>query len=138
MVSSSKLVLEPDEVKKAQAIIDKAVEDIEAGKVDDWDYCDCDAVLEDDGVWFHADESINVGHMEYIARQLIEELEINEPFYASWSFQCSKPRIDEFGGGAFVIQRGFETLYVDAMGAVHDAVKRGKLKPLKKTDGKET
>jgi len=131
-ISSSKLVLEPDEVKKAQAIIDKAVEDIEAGKVDDWDCCGCDAVLEGDGVWFHADESVNLAHMEYIARRLIDELEIDEPFAASWAYTCSKPRIDEFGGGAFVIQRGFETYWVDAMDVALQAAKRGKLKPLKK------
>ena len=126
-------MLEPDEVKKAQAIIDGVVKDIEEGKYDsDYDYCGCDAVLEDDGVWFHADESIHTEHMEAIARVLIEELEINEPFYCSWAYTCSKPRIDEFGGGAMVIQRGYETYWVDAMDHVHKAVRDGKLVQEKK------
>lgn len=124
-ISSSKLLLDEEQVKKAQAIIDRVVKELEEG---DEEYCGCDAVVEDDGVWFSADESIDTSHMELIARELIDELEIDEPWYASWAYTCSKPRIDEFGGGAFVIKRGYQTYWVDAMHAAQQAVKRGKLR----------
>lgn len=84
----------------------------------------CDIVweIEDDGIWFHGDESANVEHMEQIARAVIEELELDKPFYASWAYTCSKPRIDEFGGGALVIRRGRPTFWIDAVRACQQHV----------------
>ena len=130
-ISSSKLMCPEHENKKVQAIVDRVVKEIEEGKHDDWDFCGVDASVEDDGVWFSADESVNLEHMELIARALIEELEIDEPFYASWAYTCSKPRIDEFGGGAMVIKRGYETYWVDAMSNARTTVERGLLEKLK-------
>ena len=110
--SSSKLVIEDSKkLAKANKIIDRVSKKIEERE----DYLGVVVDVEDGGVWFHYDESITPEHVEEIAKALIEELEINEPFYCSWSYTCSKPRIDEFGGGAFVIQRGKETFWVDAM-----------------------
>lgn len=124
-ISSSKLVLEPNEALLAQAIIDRVEQELTK---EEEGYCGVNALLEDDGVWFYADENVNTEHMERIARALIEELEIDEPFFASWAYTCSKPRIDEFGGGAFVIMRGYETYWVDAMNHVRQIAKRGQLK----------
>ena len=65
-------------------------------------------------------------HVEQIARVIIEELEIDEPFYCSWSYTCEKPRIDQFGGGALVVQRGKDTKWVDAMNFVHEYIRQQK------------
>jgi hypothetical protein len=81
-------------------------------------------------VRLNGDESINPDHVEQIARALIEELELDKPFYCSWAYTCSKPRIDEFGGGAFAIVRGKQTYWIDAMGAVMDQVEKGGLEDL--------
>lgn len=110
--SSSKLVIEDkNKLDKAHDIIDRVCAVIEKEQ----GYIDVVADVESDGIWFHHDESINPDHVEQIAKALIEELEIDEPFYCSWAYLCSKPRLDEFGGGAFVVQRGKETFWVDAM-----------------------
>lgn len=103
--------------KKAQKIIDRVSSELENG---DEGYCGVVAEMTDDGVWFHADENLNPEHMEIIARAVIEELKIDEPFYASWCYTCSKQRIDEFGGGAFAIKRGHDTFWVDAMSLVQE------------------
>jgi len=66
------------------------------------------------GVWFHEEESGNPEDVEFIARKLIDYLEINEPFYCSWAYTCSKPRINEFGGGALVMKRKYDTYWCDA------------------------
>ena len=75
------------------------------------------------GVWFHTDDYGNPEHVEMVARELIERLEIDKPFICSWSYTCSKPRIDEFGGGSFGIMRGRETLWIDATSQVMDTLK---------------
>ena len=111
---SSFLKVPEDKIEKVQAIIDRVVDEMENDENGDG-YCGCQAELEKTGVWFHGDESINVEHAEIIARALVEELELDGKFTCSWAYTCSKPRIDEFGGGAFCIERGKDTRWVDAV-----------------------
>jgi hypothetical protein len=119
--SSSFLTIPEDKIGKAQAIIDAAVAVLEDEDNEESNgYCGCNVTLEDKGVWFCGDESCNVEHVAEIARELVEQLEIDEPFFCSWAYTCSKPRIGEFGGGAFVIMRGRDTYWVDAMSHVMD------------------
>jgi len=126
---SSFLHIPKHDLERARKIIDRVVDDLECAH----DYCGCHAVIDDDGsdtgVWFYDEEYIEPTHVEKIARTLINELEIAKPFYCSWAYSCSKPRIDEFGGGAFVIVRGYETYYVDAQNHVRQARSNGLLKP---------
>ena len=109
--SSSMLFVPKAMLAKAREIVDTVTQSLEDGEDG---YCGCLVDVEDEGVWFHTDESINPDHVEIIARQLIEELKLNKPFYCSWAYTCNKPRVDEFGGGAFVIKRGYVTYWVDA------------------------
>ena len=90
-----------------------------AGELEKEDFCETDWAVEDKGtkepyIWFSAEESGNVGHAEQIAKAVIEEMKLDKPFVLSWANTCSKPRLDEFGGGAFVVQRGRDTVWVDA------------------------
>lgn len=72
------------------------------------------AVAEPDGVWICHDESMNTDHAEMLVKALVEELDLPGIFVCSWAYVCSKPRIDEFGGGAFAVQRGRDTIWIDA------------------------
>jgi len=110
--SSSKLSLENHHIAEARSIVDRMVVELSNGDEED---CGVVATVESDGVWFHADESINPEHVACIAQALLDELKIDEPFTFSWAYTCSKPRIDEFGGGACSVKRGEEPFYVDAM-----------------------
>lgn len=123
--ASSFLEIPEDKIEKAQEIIDRVEKELEEDE--DYGYCGCQAELEKGGVWFHGDESVDVNHVEDIARALVEELELDKPFYCSWAYTCSKPRIDEFGGGAFVIVRGKQTFWIDAMNHVMQQVENGGL-----------
>lgn len=114
------LYIPEDKIERAAEIVSRKVAEIRAG--DDW-VCECKADVQSDGVWFHADESLNPDHVEQIARALVEELELDEPFCMSWAYLCGKPRLGEFGGGAFGIRRGHPTVWCDAMHTVEQRVR---------------
>jgi len=124
---SAMLLIPKDKDEAAQAIIDRVTDELENSE--EWECC-CVAELHEGGVWFHANESLDPEHVAVIARALIDELEIDEPFFFSWAYTCSKPRLDEFGGGAFVIKRGYETAWVDAMSRIQHMEETGALTKL--------
>ena len=115
--SSSWLDIPADKVDAANAIIERVIAKLEADEAT-CGYCVCAADIEKHvdqyGVWFHGDESVDPEHVEMIARALVEELDLPGPFYCSWANTCSKPRVDEFGGGAFVLAKGVPTMRCDA------------------------
>lgn len=119
-LSSSWMDIHQNKIKKARDIVDRVVKQLEEG---DEEYCGVVVKVESGGVWFSHDESINLDHVEIIAKALIEELKINKPFFCSWAYTCSKARIDEFGGGAFVVMRGKDTYWVDAVHLVSEHAK---------------
>lgn len=83
-------------------------------------YCLCKWEVQDDGVWFTADESFDAEHVERIARALMEELELDGYFLCSWCYVCSKPRVNEFGGGAFILARDMPTHWINAQEDCYD------------------
>lgn len=67
-----------------------------------------------DGYWFYTEGSGNPEQLALFIQHLIEYFNL-PPFGFDWSYSCSKPRIDEFGGGAIWIAReGFEWLSTDS------------------------
>jgi hypothetical protein len=66
-------------------------------------------------LWFHqSTENGNIieDAVEPMARALVEGLEIDDPFLFEYAYTCSRHVCGQFGGGAFVIMRGFETFWV--------------------------
>ena len=127
LITSSQLNFEEGQKDRAQEIVDRVTKEIEKSEDiygDPVEFTQVDVDVEDNGVWFHHDEYVDLDHMEMIARALVEELEIDEPFFASWSYSCSKLRLDEFGGGAMCIKRGRPTIWIDAMQYVHKELER--------------
>jgi hypothetical protein len=82
---------------------------------------------ESSGIWLGDDESFNPDAAAAFARVIIDRLELDEPFYCTWAEFCSKPRIDAFGGGGFVVKRGFKTFFTSAVYEVENAVLKDKL-----------
>ena len=69
---------------------------------------------EDDGfLYYYSEENGDLTVTEHIIRNLVDDLQIDEPISLQWAFTCSKPRPDEFGGGAFVVRRGKKTEWLD-------------------------
>jgi len=110
--SSSIISIPKDKVEQAKEIMARIASELESDPEEG--YVGYEAVLEADGVWIHHDESINTDHSATLVRALVDELDLPGIFVCSWSYTCSKPHIDEFGGGAFAIQKGRDTIWVDA------------------------
>jgi hypothetical protein len=123
--SSSKLYLKPEQLEQAWKIVAR----IESEFEDEDEPLGVEIEVEDDGVWFYHDESINPDHMAVVVQALLDELEIDEPFCFSWSYTCSKPRIDEFGGGACALKRGQPAYWVDAMSLAQNHFKDADVSP---------
>lgn len=102
--------------KEQIAIVEPIIERYTLGPENDdeeWEPFGADVEIEEDGIWINGDEIVpdNIANM---ILEILEKLEIDEPFVFSWSYTCSKPRIDEFGGGACAVMRGFDPFWVDA------------------------
>lgn len=96
--------------KQAQEIINRISEELDKTE----GYSGYDASIEGNKVWIRHEESINQEHVNALVNALVEELEIDDPVTVSWAYTCSKPRVGEFGGGAFVVVRGKGSAWVDA------------------------
>ena len=116
--SSSKLWLSPEQIEPARTIIKQIEDDIDN---EDDAFLEVDITIETDGIWFYAEESINPDQVARFAQALLDGLEIDKPFIFSWAYTCSKPRLDEFGGGACKVRRNREPFFCDASETVYNA-----------------
>jgi hypothetical protein len=84
-------------------------EDVNVGNVE----------LENDGIWFSHDESANTEAIAAIIFELQQLKADPKPFTFSYCYECSKRRLDEFGGGAYCITKD-KIFFVDAYEEVED------------------
>lgn len=112
--SSSFVEIPPDKLEKAKVIADRIGVELESNP--DEGYAGYVAEFEGTGLWIHHNESLNPDHAERLVKALVEELDLMGIFVCSWSYTYSKPRIGigEFGGGAFAVQKGRDTVWIDA------------------------
>ncbi len=75
-------------------------------------------------LWLHADESGDVSAAEELIREFLNRFEIRGGVYMSWASTCSKPRINQFEGGAMVVTRQ-DTLWVSACDVLKMATEAG-------------
>ena len=100
---------EPEDVKEFCEGID---ESIESGSVS---VNGVHFEHEPGGVWIHSDESGDIELVAEVVAAIQDMLKLDNPFFLSWASTCSKPRVDEFCGGALCIQRGYDNEWVNAM-----------------------
>lgn len=81
---------------------------ITAGDLDE-SMGDFDLELEDDDkggrrAWIHSPDGCeNIDHVADFIQQFLKEFRPKEAWSMEWSNDCSKPRLDAFGGGALVV-----------------------------------
>lgn len=57
-------------------------------------------------VWIRDDEGmVNIDLLVYVLEEAVRKFEISKPITFEWANDCSKPRIDAYGGGSAVIGR---------------------------------
>ena len=78
---------------------------LEQFKKDDRSYA-CAAEPDRDNVWVHSDESGDMGPVADVIAEFQTTFKITKPWIGSYCYNCDKPRISEFGGGAVVVNRG--------------------------------
>lgn len=107
-----------EQVKKAMELF----EQFEDGKFPelyddpDWTNTGCLAKIptgEPTTFWLHNNESANLENLATFLAFLVDKLGIDEPIGVEWANGCSKPRLDAYGGGAFVVCRGCETRWLN-------------------------
>lgn len=110
--SSSFISIPEEKIPQAKEVLKR----IEHYLIDDSDegYCGFTAEFEGGGVWIYGEESVNEIHMELLVKALVQDLDLPGVHVCSWAYTCSKPRIDEFGGGAFAVQKDRDTIWIDA------------------------
>jgi len=55
------------------------------------------------GLWIHADEHGVPNNVAYLVQQFLIAWQPEGCFGMGYAFTCDKPRVDEFGGGAFFV-----------------------------------
>ena len=110
-LSSSFIPVEEDKIARAKQIVLRAISKLETSEDG---YVGYEVEVEEKGVWIYSDEYLTPEHAVELVQDLVEELDLPGIHVVSWAYTCSKPRIDEFGGGAFAVQKGKETVWVDA------------------------
>lgn len=134
--SSSWLDIPVDKIEQAKEIVQRETLRLskqEAAEMGDDDFavydagCHASVIDEDEGVWLYHEESFNPESAETIARAVIEELELDGPFFCTWASTCDKPRLGEFNGGGFVVARGKKTYWIEASQAIEDKYNRNEL-----------
>lgn len=113
--SSSLIHIPADKLPQATTIVQRITTELEEGEDE---YAGFASTATEEGMWLHTDESINTEHLEKVVKALVEELELPGIHVCSWAFTCSKPRIDQFDGGAFAVRLGRETIWINAANEV--------------------
>lgn len=114
--SSSMLELPKDKLEQAALIVEQVKEELENGEDE---FVGFEVSFEEKGLWIHDNgESFSPGHVEALVQVLLDDLQIDTPFVFSWANTCSKPRVDEFGGGACLVRRGKDPIWCDPISEV--------------------
>jgi len=99
--SSSFITVPADKLTQAKCIAERIEEELENSEDE---YAGFNWKVEDTGIWIADNgESCDPEHINMLVCALVEELQLEGVFTVSWAYICSKPRIDEFGGGAFAV-----------------------------------
>ena len=54
-------------------------------------------------IWFYSEESGNTNHVAEFVQMYLAHFHPDKCWYMSWADTCSKPRLDEFSGGAVFV-----------------------------------
>lgn len=73
-------------------------------------------------LWFYGEENGDPDLAEVVIKELVERLKIDLPVYLTWANYCSRPVINEFSGGAWIVQRGKDTEWNNSLGWVMDKI----------------
>lgn len=111
-VPKEKIKLAEQAVESARA---KIAEDLASQGLDTESSLEVEVIDTDSesGVWIGEEEYFDPDQAEILIREVVELLELEGLFSCSWATYCSKLRAGEFGGGAFALSRGVDTVWIE-------------------------
>ena len=74
-------------------------------------------MFEADGkdVWVYSEDSADIDALADVIATFQLQFKVNKPWTLTWADSCSKPRLNNFGGGGVVIYKG-KTSWMDTWG----------------------
>ena len=95
---------EDDELPSSgDAALDRAASEIAAGEPMG---TGCDWLYDQGRLWVSTDESAEPASITAVLQRTLQRFELPEAITLQWSWDCSKPRADAFGGGAAIVTAG--------------------------------
>jgi hypothetical protein len=84
------------------------------------------------GVWFYNEvDGFDSEQLEELVRFVMSKVSCKQPFECSFSYTCSKPRLDAFGGAALIIHEDLEDAIYISPEIVAQTILKEELKKLK-------
>lgn len=121
LMTSSFVEVPEDKLDAARAVCEEVVEILLASEDG---YVGIEWEVQPKGVWLYEQSSANTSHLEFFVRSLVEKLQLPGIHLCSWAFTCSKPLVDEFGGGAIAVQMNRPTVWIDAITEAEERAKK--------------
>jgi hypothetical protein len=114
--SSSILEIPNDKLAQAVLIVERFKDELENSEEG---YVGFEASFECASLWIRdGGENFAADHVMLLVQSLLDDLQIDAPFVFSWANTCSKPRVDEFNGGACLVRRGKDPIWCDPINEV--------------------
>lgn len=107
--ASSLIEIPEDKRDQAQQILTRFI-----AEQDEDEGTNFDASVEPDGLWIRSNESIDVEQAHLLVKEIVEKLDLPGVHVVAWADTCSRLRPGEFGGGAFAVRKGRDTIWVNA------------------------
>ncbi len=104
--SSTYIELSLEQIEKARKTVTKVVSQLEHED----GYVGFEYEFDDGGLWFYDEESFQPVQALVLVENLVEDLKLDGIYMCEWAYTCDKPAIDQFGGGAFAVALGVDSV----------------------------
>lgn len=91
-----------DEANYVVELLENGIPELKE-EAEDWGWPTFEWSLEQDRLWMYSEESFNADFVASVVAELFKKFPREEGFAFTWALTCSKPRLDEFDGGACVV-----------------------------------
>lgn len=100
--------------------------DLDEYDIDDFPNFNSKYIPDEEIIWISHDESIDLDHVAMAVQEFLRRFRPDDAWGMEYAMTCSKPRIGEFGGGAFVVTATEESWTSTSTWLSQELIKKGK------------